>query len=259
MRIVTLNLNGVRSAGRKGVFDWLLSCNADFVCLQEVRAQADQITDPLYWPAGYHCVYHNPERKGYSGVAIFARAEPTKIIRNVGHDTLDNEARWIEFRYPTLSVVSLYLPSGSSGDPRQAVKMDCLAHLDGHLAALSRRRTPTVICGDFNIAHTEQDIRNWRGNRKNSGFLPEERAWLDSLFARRRWVDSFRELDQPEHSYTWWSNRGQAYANNVGWRLDYQIVTKSLRDAVRTTHIHTEPRFSDHAPYIVDYDFEAPR
>ncbi len=259
MRIVSLNLNGVRSAGRKGVFDWLPSVNADFVCLQEVRAQTDQIADPVYWPEGYHCHYHSPERKGYSGVAIFARTAPKTTITTLGHEVLDGEARWVEFRYPNLSVVSLYLPSGSSGDPRQDLKMDCLGFLEDHLARLARRRTPTVICGDFNIAHTERDIRNWRSNRKNSGFLPEERAWLDRLFERRRWVDSFRELDQPEHSYTWWSNRGQAYTNNVGWRLDYQIVSKSLRDAVKATHIHTEPRFSDHAPYIVDYDFEAPQ
>lgn len=259
MRVLTLNLNGIRSAARKGFFDWLPSVDADFVCLQEVRAQEDQIADSLYWPAAYHCIYSSPARKGYSGVAIYAKVKPKQIIRTLGHTTLDEEARWLEFRYQQLSVVSLYLPSGSSGQPRQDVKMDCLGFLGDHLATLARRRCPTVICGDFNIAHTKEDIRNWRSNQKNSGFLPEERAWLDQVFARRRWVDSFRELEQPEHTYTWWSNRGQAYANNVGWRLDYQIVSKALRDAITHTHIHREPRFSDHAPYIVDYDMEVPR
>ncbi|MEM6985225.1 MAG: exodeoxyribonuclease III [Pseudomonadota bacterium] len=259
MRVLTLNLNGIRSAARKGFFAWLDSVDADFVCLQEVRAQTDQITDSLYWPAAFHCVYHSPERKGYSGVAIFAKRTPSKIIRTIGHPVIDDEARWLEFRFPKLSIVSLYLPSGSSGQPRQDLKMDCLGFLTDHLAALARRRSPTIICGDFNIAHTVNDIRNWRSNQKNSGFLPEERAWLDQTFDRRRWVDSFRELEQPEHSYTWWSNRGQAYANNVGWRLDYQIVSRSLRDRVTRTHIHTEPRFSDHAPYIVDYDTEPPQ
>ncbi len=257
LRIITVNVNGIRSAARKGFFEWLEQQAADVVCLQEVRAQLDQITDPIFYPKGYHCHYHCAERKGYSGVAIYSKCVPDKVITKLKHETIDNEARWLEARFGDLIVVSAYFPSGSSGDVRQEVKMDCLSHIEREFRRIKRRRHNTVICGDWNIAHTNADIRNWRGNKKNSGFLPEERAWLDTLFDGQGFVDTFRELPQEEHSYTWWSNRGQAWANNVGWRLDYQVSNSRLRGKVLRTEIYKEQRFSDHAPYIVDYDLEA--
>lgn len=257
LRVITVNVNGIRSAGRKGFFEWLAEQNADVICLQEVRAQHDQITDAMFHPAGYHCHYHVAEKKGYSGVAIYSKRAPDSISDKLKHPVLDTEARWLEARFGDLSVVSAYFPSGSSGDVRQAVKMDCLARLEQELASIKRRRRNTIITGDWNIAHTNADIRNWRGNKKNSGFLPEERAWLDTLFDGQGFVDSFREIEQEEHSYTWWSNRGQAWANNVGWRLDYQVMNPRLRGKVLRTEVYKEQRFSDHAPYIVDYDLEA--
>ena len=257
LRIITANVNGIRSAARKGFFDWLPQQDADVVCLQEVRAQHDQITDEIFHPKGYHCHYHVAEKKGYSGVAIYSKRAPDKVIDKLKHSTIDTEARWLEARFGDLSVVSAYFPSGSSGDVRQAVKMDCLAHIEQEFARMKRRRHNTVICGDWNIAHTNADIRNWRGNKKNSGFLPVERAWLDTLFDGKGFVDSFRELEQEEHSYTWWSNRGQAWANNVGWRLDYQVTNPRLRGKVLRTEVYKDERFSDHAPYIVDYDLDS--
>lgn len=257
LRIISVNVNGIRSAARKGFFEWLQSQAADVVCLQEVRAQEDQITDEIYRPEGYHRYHLCAEKKGYSGVSIYSKRAPDKIITKLKHPTIDGEARWLEARFGDLSVVSAYFPSGSSGDERQAVKMDCLAHIEKEFARIKRRKHNTVVCGDWNIAHTEADIRNWRANRKNSGFLPEERAWLDKLFDGLGFVDSFRELEQEEHSYTWWSNRGQAWANNVGWRLDYQVMNPRLRGKVLRTEVYKDQRFSDHAPYIVDYDLDA--
>ncbi|MGB0867462.1 MAG: exodeoxyribonuclease III [Granulosicoccaceae bacterium] len=256
MRIITANVNGIRSAARKGFFDWLPQQQADVICLQEVRAQLDQMVDPVFAPKGYHCYHHVAEKKGYSGVSIYSKRAPDKVISKLKHDVIDGEARWLEARFGDLSVVSAYFPSGSSGDARQAVKMDCLDHIEKEFTRMKRRRHNTIVCGDWNIAHTKEDIRNWRGNQKNSGFLPEERAWLDGLFHRQKFVDSFRELEQEEHSYTWWSNRGQAWANNVGWRLDYQVMNPRLRGKVLRTEVYKDERFSDHAPYIVDYDLE---
>ena len=254
MRIVSLNANGIRSAARKGVFEWLRSQAADVVCVQETKAQEQQLDDPVFRPDDHHCFYRDAtSKKGYSGVAIYARREPDQVLTEMGWDTFDEEGRYIEARFGKLSVVSLYFPSGSSGDERQQFKfkaMDWIAPIfDGWLHS----GRDYVICGDWNIVRSELDIKNWKSNQKNSGCLPEEREWLNALVDRHGWVDSFRALKPDAEEYTWWSNRGQARANNVGWRIDYQILTPSLRKRLKTCSIYRDQRFSDHAPYTVDY------
>lgn len=256
MRIVTANVNGIRSAARKGFFDWMKRSRADVVCLQETKAQRHQLEDPVFHPRGWHVHFHDAERPGYSGVAIYSRREPDAVSAGIGWPDVDAEGRWLEARFGRLSVVSLYMQSGSSSEARQQVKFDFMARFMPYLGSLKRRRREYIICGDWNIAHKKIDIRNWRGNQKNSGFLPEERAWLDELFDRAGWVDAFRVVDPRPDQYTWWSNRGQAWAKNVGWRIDHQVVTPGLRKSVRKASIYKARRFSDHAPLIIDYDFE---
>ena len=254
-RSISLNANGIRAAARKGVFDWLPKQNADVVCIQETKAQEFQLSDPIFRPDGYHCYYEDAEKKGYSGVAIYTREKPSKVVRGMGIEAFDSEGRYLEVQLDGLAVGSLYLPAGTSGDERQAVKMESRDHFLTHVKKLKRRRREYVICGDYNIAHTKADIKNWRSNQKNSGFLPEERAWMDTLIDDTGYVDAFRELPQEEHEYSWWSNRGQAWANNTGWRIDYHMTTPGLRGKVLATDIYRDERFSDHAPVTVDYDF----
>jgi exodeoxyribonuclease-3 len=255
-RVISLNANGIRAAARKGFFEWMAGQEADVVCIQETKAQEHQLADDVFRPEGYHCFYEDAEKKGYSGTAIYTRHEPRKIVRGYGDPEFDREGRYLEAQLGGINVVSLYLPSGSSGDVRQEAKYRCMDSLTGHLKKLRRRRAEYVICGDWNIVHKEADIRNWKQNQKNSGCLPEERAWLDQVFGRHGWVDAFRTLEQEPDQYTWWSNRGRAWDNNVGWRIDYQVVTPGLRDKVLRTEIYKEQRFSDHAPLIMDYAWQ---
>ena len=255
MRVISINTNGIRAAARKGFFGWLAKQGADFVCVQETRAQIDQLQDPVFHPASYQCHYFDALKKGYSGTAIYSLHKPLKVIRGYGESEFDNEGRYLEYRYKNLSVISLYAPSGSSGDHRQESKFRFLQSFMLHLQALRRKRREFIICGDWNIAHQNIDLRNWRSNQKNSGFLPEERAWLSDLFDRVGFVDGFRQVDQREEQYTWWSNRGQSWDKNVGWRIDYQIVTPGLKDKIQQASIYRRKRFSDHAPLILDYDF----
>lgn len=253
MRIITFNANGIRSAERKGFFHWMQAQQADLVCIQETKAQVHQLDDACYYPHGYHCFYHDAEKKGYSGVAVYCKKQPDDIISGIGWPDLDAEGRFIEARFGNLSVVSLYLPSGSSGELRQAIKFDFMARFAPYLQQAAGNGRDYIICGDWNIAHREIDLKNWRGNQKNSGFLPEERAWLTALFEDGRWLDAFRLINQEPEQYTWWSNRGQAWAKNVGWRIDYQIISASLKDQVLAASIYKDQRFSDHAPLIIDY------
>jgi exodeoxyribonuclease-3 len=258
MRIITLNVNGIRSAARKGFFAWLALQNADVVCLQETKAQSPQIDDPLYWPEGFHCHYLDAEKKGYSGVALYSRVRPDEICQGLGWPDMDAEGRYLEARFGKLSVVSVYLPSGSSSAARQAVKFSFLDRFMPFLAERAHCGRDMILCGDWNIAHKNIDLKNWRSNQKNSGFLPEERAWLDSLFGTGSWVDAFRVVNQEAEQYTWWSNRGQAWAKNVGWRIDHQIVSSSLKDRIRAASIYKDERFSDHAALTIDYDYPFP-
>ena len=257
MKVISFNANGIRAAARKGFYQWLEQQNADFVCIQETKAQLEQLMpDPSFFPQGFHCDYFDAVKKGYSGVAIYARQKPINISKGMGFDYCDNEGRYIQFDYPNLSVISLYLPSGTSGVGRQDVKYDFLARFARHLIDLKNAGRELIICGDYNIAHKKIDLKNWRGNQKNSGFLPDERAWLDELFGNLGFVDAFRLKNQEEEQYTWWSNRGQAWEKNVGWRIDYQVITPGLIDSIVGVDIFRDIRFSDHAPLSVEYQGE---
>jgi len=256
VRVITLNVNGIRSAARKGFFAWLSKQRADVVCLQEIKAQADQLTPEMLNPKGFKGYFHLAEKKGYSGVALYCRRPPDEIMEGVGRDDLDREGRYLEARYGNLSVASVYLPSGSSGEERQRVKFAFMDHFMPALKRMRRNGRSYILCGDWNIAHQNIDLKNWRSNQKNSGFLPEERAWLTRLFDEVGYVDAFRVVNQKPEQYTWWSNRGQAWAKNVGWRIDYQIVTPDLRPVIKRAAIYKEERFSDHAPLTMDYDLK---
>jgi exodeoxyribonuclease-3 len=306
MRIITLNLNGIRSAFNKGLLEWFGKQNADVLCVQELKAQAADMTQDMLAPFGYHGYFHYAEKKGYSGVGIYCKNKPDKVIVGLNIPEFDAEGRYIEAQFGNLSVVSLYLPSGTSGEERQAVKFKFmeafLPHLrqmmenskgggvgesrllpqtagsaitsdlasevgspsrlasssisnvsQPHLVALKQSGRNAIVCGDWNIAHTEKDLRNWRGNKKNSGFLPEERAWVTRLLDEVGFVDIFRKLHPELEAYTWWSNRGQAWVKDVGWRLDYQLATPEMAAKAVATGIYKEQRFSDHAPMMVDF------
>ncbi|KAB7623355.1 exodeoxyribonuclease III [Alkalilimnicola sp. S0819] len=257
MKVTSINVNGIRAAARKGMFEWLAKERPDVVCLQEIKAQEEQLTDALFYPEGYHHHFHSAERKGYSGVAIYSRREPDEVIVGLGWPDVDAEGRYLEARFGNLSVISLYVQSGSSSEERQAVKFDFMARFMAHLREIKASGRDYIICGDWNIAHKEIDLKNWRGNRKNSGFLPEERAWMDRLFGEEGFHDAFRLVNQEEDQYTWWSNRGQAWAKNVGWRIDYHVITPGLKDRVLSADIYTAERFSDHAPLTLVYDYPA--
>jgi exodeoxyribonuclease-3 len=256
VRVISINLNGIRSAFNKNLLPWLAQVDADIICLQELKAQAADLTEEMSRPFNYHGYFHYAEKKGYSGVGIYSKHEPDKVIIGLGIAEFDNEGRYIEAQYGNLSVISLYLPSGSSGEERQEVKFKFMAAFMPHLRELYASGREVLICGDWNIAHTEKDLKNWKGNKKNSGFLPEERFWLTELFDNVGFVDVFRKLHPELEAYTWWSNRGQAWAKDVGWRIDYQIGTPGIAEKALSTSIYKEQRFSDHAPLIVDYDYE---
>ncbi len=256
MRVITLNVNGIRSAASKGFFTWLEQQKAELVCLQEIKAQPDQLQDEVFWPKGYFCYYsHAQKKKGYSGVALYTRRRPDQVIEGLGWPEGDLEGRYLEAQFENLSVASVYVPSGTSGEERQNFKFEFLAHLLEFLRRCRQTGRDYIFAGDFNIAHKPIDLKNWRANQKHSGFLPEERAFMDRLFAQEGWVDAFRVLNQEPEQYTWWSNRGRAWEKNVGWRIDYQIVSPTLRDRILRVEIYREKRFSDHAPLIIDYDY----
>lgn len=266
MRIITFNANGIRSAATKGFFEWLREQEADVVCLQETKAQEHQLGDAAFRPDGHHCFYRDATtKKGYSGVAIYARREPDEVRTALGWAPFDEEGRYIEARFGNVSVVSFYIPSGSSGEERQAFKFEVMAWLKPILDQWLASGRDYVLCGDWNIVRSRLDIRNWTSNQKNSGCLPPERAWLNAQIgadggsdgtaqAPHGWVDSYRSLHPTGQDYTWWSNRGAARAKNVGWRIDYQLVTPGLSPRLRACSIAREPRFSDHAPYTLDFD-----
>ncbi|MCG9095118.1 exodeoxyribonuclease III [Laribacter hongkongensis] len=252
-RIVSSNLNGIRSATQKGFFDWLATTGADVVCVQELKAQLADLKPEHRTPAGFpFAAFHCAEKKGYSGVGLYARREPDRVVEGLGIDWIDSEGRYLRADFGTLSVISLYLPSGSSSEERQAVKFRFMDAFLPHLDALRTEGRDIVLCGDWNIAHNEIDLKNWKGNLKNSGFLPEERAWIGARLAEG-WADVWRQLYPEAPGYTWWSQRGQAYAKDVGWRIDYQIATAGLAARAQSAFVYKDTRFSDHAPLVVDY------
>ncbi|MCE4538615.1 exodeoxyribonuclease III [Pelomonas sp. P7] len=258
MRFITANLNGVRSAASKGFFDWLDRQEADAVGVQELKAQADVVESQFRSCNHLNGHFHYAQKKGYSGVGLYTKEEPSDLVVGLGIDEFDSEGRWVEKRFDKpgrkLSLISVYFPSGTSGEERQQVKYRFLAALYPHLMALKAERE-FILVADVNIAHKEIDLKNWRSNQKNSGFLPEERAWLTRLFDEGGVVDVFRTLNDKPEQYTWWSARGAARANNVGWRLDYHLATPGLAAHARREAIYTGQLFSDHAPLTIDYDF----
>ena len=258
MRIITANVNGIRAASKKGFFQWLEKQDADVVCIQESKAQEDQLNQEDHYLDNYHCYYFDAEKKGYSGVALYCKKEPNKVIKGLGEgfEDMDSEGRYIQADFDDISIVSLYLPSGSSKDERQQIKYSFMDRFTNTLKSMRRKKREFIICGDWNIVHKEIDIKNWKSNQKNSGCLPEERAWLDEVFGSVGFVDAFREVNKEAGQYTWWSNRGQAWANNVGWRIDYHAVTPGLKDKVKSASIYKDERFSDHAPLTIDYDWK---
>ncbi len=263
-RLVTLNLNGIRSAANKGFVDWVATVGADCIGVQEIRAQSEHVAGPFDRVAGLHGHFHYAQRKGYSGVGLYTKKVPTEVITGFDGGEFDGEGRWVETRFDStsarrrfkkFSVISGYFPSGSSGEDRQAAKFRFLARLYPHLMALKAERE-FILVGDINIAHQEIDLKNWKSNQKNSGFLPEERAWMTRLLGEGGLVDVFRTLNPHPEQYTWWSNRGQAWAKNVGWRLDYHLATPGVAALAQREHIYLAQRFSDHAPLVIDYGFD---
>lgn len=259
LKIISANLNGIRSAERKAFFPWFMAQNADFLCVQELKAQAPDMSPGLLTPVGYEGYFHYAQKKGYSGTGLYTRHKPLAVRVGFDEGEFDAEGRYVELDFGKLVVISVYFPSGSSAPERQEAKFRFLAKFLPHLAELHQRATvkgtEVVVCGDINIAHHEIDLKNWKGNLKNSGFLPEERAWLTHLFDEVGYVDVFRQLDSRPEQYTWWSNRGAAYAKNVGWRIDYQLATPGLARSARQADIYKTERFSDHAPLSIEYDF----
>jgi exodeoxyribonuclease-3 len=252
-KIISANLNGIRSAAKKGFFEWMSAQNADFVCIQELKAQASDMTPEFLAPAGYTGYFHYAEKKGYSGAGVYCRTQPDSVQIGFGCPEFDAEGRYVECNFGNLSVVSVYCPSGSSSPERQLAKFRFMEVFLPHLLLLKNRGREIVICGDWNIAHQEIDLKNWKSNQKNSGFLPEERAWLSRVFDEIELVDVFRRIDTRAEQYTWWSNRGQAWAKNVGWRIDYQVATPGIASKAKAVAIYKDARFSDHAPLTIEY------
>ncbi|PIT19619.1 exodeoxyribonuclease III [Snodgrassella communis] len=257
MRIISANVNGIRSATSKGFINYLAQAQADIVCVQELKAQEADMTEEMKHPLGMYGVWHTAVKRGYSGVAIYSKQKPDAIQIGLGWEDFDHEGRYVRADFGKLTVISLYLPSGSSSEERQQAKFSFLDKFLPVLRELQALQRDIVICGDWNIAHQNIDLKNWRGNLKNSGFLPEERQWLSRVIDELGWVDIWRTLYPEIPGYTWWSNRGQAYAKDVGWRIDYQLATPNLAACAQTAAIYKDEKFSDHAPLIVDYAYES--
>ena len=257
-RLVSLNLNGIRSAANKGFVEWAQAAGADCMGVQEVRAQREHVVGRLDTVGQLKGHFHYAQKKGYAGVGLYTRKAPSDVITGFGSDEFDAEGRWVEARFDTparrLSIISCYFPSGSSSPERQEAKFRFLAVMYPHLLRLKAERE-FILLGDVNIAHQAIDLKNWRSNQKNSGFLPEERDWMTRLLTECGLVDVFRTLNPNPEQYTWWSSRGQAWANNVGWRIDYHLATPGLAALARREAIYLDQRFSDHAPLMIDYEF----
>ena len=254
-QVVTLNANGLRSAVSKGLLRWLARRKPDVLCLQELKAQQVDLPERLLNPEGLHAHFHFAQARGYSGAALLSRKRPRRVQIGFGLDEFDREGRYVEAEFSAVTVISVYFPSGSSSPERQQAKFRFLDAFFPHMKTLRDSGREVLLCGDVNIAHREIDLKNWRSNRDHSGFLPEERAWIGRAFDDLGWVDVYRRLhpDTTGESYTWWSNRGQAWAKNVGWRIDYQIATPGLAAKAKRVEIYKSRRFSDHAPLIVEY------
>lgn len=255
-KVISINVNGIRSAVKKNFFDWVLTQQADIICLQEVRAKQDQLINSKCLLNGYNVYFCEAKKNGYSGVAIYSKLVPKNVINALGWETADDEGRYLQLDFENLKIANIYIPSGTSGDIRQDIKYDFLNRYKKILAKQIKETTPYIICGDFNIAHNNIDIKNWKSNQNNSGFLPKERAWLDQIFTEVGFIDAYRFKNPDKVEYTWWSNRANAWNNNVGWRIDYQIISPSLQHSIISTEIYREQKFSDHAPLVINYDIK---
>lgn len=247
LKILTYNVNGIRAAQRKGFVEWLAEKQMDVVCLQEIKANADQIEVEAYEELGYHCHWFSAQKKGYSGVAILSKTKPDKVVAGIEHELFDNEGRVLRADIGDVTILSCYFPSGTSGDIRQDIKMQFLEKIMVFAEELRKTRPKLVICGDYNIAHTEIDIHNPKSNKKNSGFLPEERQWMTDFFATG-YTDTFRHFNEGPHNYSWWSYRSNARANNKGWRIDYISTTEEMKEQLLESDIFPEAKHSDHCP-----------
>ena len=253
MRVISFNANGLRAAARKGFFRWFSRQKADVLCVQELKAHAHQIDDAAFQARGFSRYLACAEKPGYSGVAIYCRQEPNEVVYGFGNDEFDREGRYVEVRFDDVAVASVYFPSGSSSEARQEAKFRFLPSIEAHMQAKLAGDRHYIFCGDINIAHKQIDLRNWRSNQKNSGFTPEERAWMDKLIDEIGYVDAFRVVNSSPDEYTWWSNRGRAWEKNVGWRIDYQLISPKLADRVEQAAVYRRKRYSDHAPLTIDY------
>ena len=255
MIVLTLNVCGIRASQKKGLFRWLSKIKADFICLQEVRASEEQIQSKDFMLPNYKRYLSEASKKGYSGVCIYTKEDPIKINKTFGSKFFAEEGRFIEVELPKVRVVSVYFPSGSSGEVRQNLKYKFMEKFELYMKKVKKTTKPTIISGDWNIVHKEIDIKNWKSNQKNSGCLPKERAWLDKIFDKHGFVDAFRSVNNKPHNYTWWSNRGKSWENNVGWRIDYQVISPNSKLKVANAKIYKKERFSDHSPLIIGYEF----
>ena len=255
MKVITINVCGIRSSQRKGIFDWLSRSKADHICMQETRALEEQIDNHNFILKGYTRYMNIAVKKGYSGVAIYSKHKPSKIINSFSKSIFEEEGRFISLEFEQYIITSIYFPSGSSSEERQKMKYKFMDLFEEYVKKEIKKRKKLILCGDYNIAHTKDDIKNWRSNQKNSGFLPEEREWMTNLIDNVGLVDAFRVKCKQNDTFTWWSNRGNAYNNNVGWRIDYQMVTNDLLGKIKKVSVYKRKKFSDHAPLIIDYDF----
>lgn len=256
MKIINVNLNGIRSAAKKKFFPWIKQQKADFICIQEVRAKKVQLCDPIFELPGYQSYFVSAKKGGYSGVAIYTKHQPKNIITDLTIPYVKDEGRYLQLDFANIKIASIYVPSGTSGEIRQKIKMNFLADYKKILEQQIKDPIPYIICGDFNIAHKNIDLKNWKSNQKSSGFLPEERAWLDEIFNDVGFVDAYRYKNPDKIEYTWWSNFGKAWLNNVGWRIDYQIISPQLKDEIISAQVYREEKFSDHAPVIIEYNIK---
>ena len=255
LKIISANVNGIRSAYKKGFYEYIAASGADIVCVQELKAQEADLSADMKNPHGMHGHWHCAEKRGYSGVAVYSKRAPDNVQIGMGIEEFDREGRFVRCDFGKLSVISLYLPSGTSAPERQELKYRFLDAFYPMLEAMKAEGRDIVVCGDWNIAHQNIDLKNWKGNQKNSGFLPEEREWIGRVIRDLGWTDMWRTLYPDNPGYTWWSNRGQAYAKDVGWRIDYQMVTPELAAKAVSAHVYKDEKFSDHAPLVVEYDY----
>ena len=255
MIVLTLNVCGIRASQKKGLFKWLSRIKADVICLQEVRATEEQIQSEDFMLPNYKRFLSEATKKGYSGVCIYTKEDPIKINKTFGSKLFAEEGRFIEIELARVRVASVYFPSGSSGEVRQNLKYKFMEKFEHYMNKAKKINKPIIISGDWNIVHKEIDIKNWKSNQKNSGCLPKERAWLDKIFDKHGFVDAFRSINNKPHNYTWWSNRGKSWENNVGWRIDYQVISPNSKLKVINAKIYKKERFSDHSPLIICYEF----